>query len=379
MGLNLHIYPSAIRFESRMLKATKSLASTGTFSEIHLIGILEPGLTEHERIDHIRSIWRVPLSKPWPIPKTRGLQRLLQWTAKIFTKYRHDDVSVVHCHSLDDLTIGVLLKIGKRGVKLVYDAHELETERNGLSGIRKLAAKIKERLLIRFVDHTFVVSDSIAAWYQKAYKTSAITVVRNMPSRNGSSRQEQPSTVFRDRFGINGGIVFLYQGALMRGRSIDLMLNAFSKVAQDKHLVLMGYGIYEPQIKQFAQRFGNIHFHEAVEPDKVMRYTMGADVGICLIENVCLSYYYSLPNKLYEYTLAGMPVIVSKFPEMLKFVNEFENGWDTPVQEDSFRNLIENIDRRDIEAKRRTCLKARESIGWDSEEEKLLAVYRALA
>jgi len=378
MGLNLHLYPSDIRFESRMLKATNSLAGTGKFTEIHLIGILEPGLAEHERIDSIRSIWRVPLSKPLPIPKTRGLQRLLQWTAKILTRYRREDVSVVHCHSLEDLPIGVLLKLVHRRVRLVYDAHELETERNGLKGIRKLTAKIKERLLIRFVDHTLVVSDSIAAWYRQAYKRDAITVVRNMPSANGWSRHEQPSSIFRERFGIDGGVVFLYQGALMRGRGIDLLLSAFSKVGKDKHIVLMGYGSYEPQVKQFAEKFSNIHFHEAVKPDEVMRYTAGADVGICLIENVCLSYYYSLPNKLFEYTLAGMPVIVSKFPEMLKFVAAFENGWDTAVQEESVLNLIENIDRQDIEAKRRNCLKARESIGWSSEEKKLLAAYRAL-
>lgn len=361
-----------------MLKITKSLSEAGLFREIHIIGIHEKGLSEHDELDGNRHVWRVPLSKPLPIPKMKGSLKFLQWCFKIVRRYYREDISVIHCHSLDDLPIGVLLKIGKRGVKLVYDAHELETEKNGLTGVNKKFAKIKERVLIRFVDHTLVVSDSIADWYRHNYQGGPVTVVRNMPCRNGSTLPDQVRSVFRDKFGINGGIVFLYQGALMRGRGIQLLLNAFSRVNDNKHIVFMGYGSYEQQIKDFAAKYKNIHFHEAVKPDEVMRYTVGADVGICLIENTCLSYYYSLPNKLYEYTLAGMPVVVSQFPEMSKLIGEFENGWGTPVLEESLRSLVEKIDSPSIEAKRRNSIKARERIGWDLEEKKLLAVYQGL-
>jgi glycosyltransferase involved in cell wall biosynthesis len=378
MSLNLHIYPSPILYESRMLKVTKSLADSRMFSEIHLIGIQDRGLEEHEKLDATRFIWRVPLKTPLPIPKMRGILTFTQRAAKIIRRYRKEDISVVHCHSLSDLPIGVLLKIRKRRVKLVYDAHELETERNGLTGINKKLDKIKERFLIRFVDHTLVVSDSIADWYRRKYQGGPVTVVKNMPCRNGSPYANRSSSVFRDKFGINGGIVFLYQGALMRGRGIELLLNTFSKVNGNKHIVFMGYGSYERQIKDFAAKYKNIHFHEAVKPDEVMRYTAGADVGICLIENTCLSYYYSLPNKLYEYTLAGMPVVVSEFPEMSKLIGELENGWGTPVLEDRLRSLIEKIDPSSIEAKRRNSIKARERIGWDLEEKKLLAAYQGL-
>jgi glycosyltransferase involved in cell wall biosynthesis len=378
MSVNLHIYPSPIVYESRMLKVTKSLADSGAFTEIHLVGIHESGLAEHEEIDSVRSIWRVPLSEPLPIPKMRGILKFSQWASKIIWRYRKADISVVHCHSLNDLPIGVLLKLSKRGVKLVYDAHELETEKNGLAGLNKTLAKIKERILIRFVDHTLVVSESIAAWYREKYEGRPVTLVRNMPCNDRSILPEQVPSVFRNRFNIDNGIVFLYQGALIRGRGIELLLNAFSKVEGSKHIVFMGYGSYEEEIKSFAARYKNIHFHEAVRPDQVMQYTVGADVGVCLIENTCLSYYYSLPNKLYEYTLAGMPVIVSEFPEMSKLIAEFENGWGTIVREDSLISLIDRIDLLGIEAKRLNAIKAREWIGWDLEEPKLLTAYAGL-
>jgi glycosyltransferase involved in cell wall biosynthesis len=378
MSLNLHIYPSTILYESRMLKVTKSLADSGAFTEIHLVGIHEAGLNEHEEIDSIRSIWRVPLSRPLPIPKMRSFLKFSQWASKILRRYRKADISVVHCHSLNDLPIGVLLKLAKRGVKLVYDAHELETERNGLAGIDKTLAKIKERLLMRFVDHTLVVSESIAAWYREKYEGRPVTLVRNMPCNDRSSVPVQIPSVFRDRFNIDNGIVFLYQGALIRGRGIELLLKAFSKVEGNKHIVFMGYGSYEEEIKSFAARYKNIHFHEAVRPDEVMRYTVGADVGVCLIENTCLSYYYSLPNKLYEYTLAGVPVIVSQFPEMSKLIGEFENGWGTLVREENLLSLIDRIDSLGIEVKRQNSIRARDKIGWDLEEKKLLAAYDGL-
>lgn len=357
---------------------TRSLADSGMFGEVHLVGIHERALAEHERIDSARAIWRVRLRKPLPIPKMRGVLKFAEWAVKVLRSYRRTEISVVHCHSLSDLPIGVLLKIGKPGVKLIYDAHELETERNGLAGLNKSLDKIKERLLIRFVDHTLVVSDSIAAWYREKYKGRPVTVVKNMPRNELASLPDPGPSRFRDRFNIGSGIVFLYQGALIRGRGIELLLSAFSKIDGGKHIVFMGYGSYEQEIKDFAATHKNIHFHEAVRPDEVMRYTAAADVGICLIENTCLSYYYSLPNKLYEYTLAGVPVIVSQFPEMSKLVDEFENGWGTPVREDSLMSLIERIDSAGIEIKRRNSIKARKRIGWDLEEKKLLAVYQGL-
>lgn len=361
-----------------MLKVTKSLADSGAFTEIHLVGINEPGLPEHEQIDSVRSIWRVGLSTPLPIPKMRGILKFSQWAAKILTRYRKANLSVVHCHSLSDLPIGVLLKLTKKGVRLVYDAHELETERNGLTGIGKKLAKIKERQLIRFVDHTLVVSESICRWYHENYDGRQITVVKNIPCNDHSFLQRPAPSIFRDKFDIDSGLVFLYQGALMRGRGIELLLNAFSRVEDNKHIVFMGYGSYEDEIKKFASRFKNIHFHEAVRPDEVMQYTVGADIGVCLIENTCLSYYYSLPNKLYEYTLAGMPVIVSQFPEMSKLVSEFDNGWATLVCEEDLLKLIERIDSPSVETKRQNSIKARVTIGWDVEAQKLLAAYQGL-
>ena len=385
MSLNLHLYPSAITHESRIFRVTKTLADAGFFSEIHIVGLGREGLAENEKLDGTRSIWRVASPRPWPIPKLKSLSFFLQWAGRIVRRYRGEDIRVVHCHSLNDLPIGVLLKKVLKTPRLVYDAHELETERNGLEGLPKRWAKLMERSLIRHVDDVLVVSEAIAEWYRAAYPGCRVTLVRNIPRNEhvesaGPSRPaEAQAPLLRERLGIRSGIVFLYQGALMRGRGIDLLLSTFAKADPDRHLVFMGYGVYEEKIREYAARHENIHFHPAVKPDELMKYTVGADVGVSIIENICLSYYYCLPNKLYEYIIAGLPVLVSDFPEMGRVVREFDNGWATPVREEGLLSVIQEITPESIAEKRRGSLAARVNLGWNGEAERLLDVYRGLA
>ena len=88
-----------------------------------------------------------------------------------------------NCHSLNCLFIGVILKI-IRGVKLIYDTHELETERNGLTGIKKVFSKKIEKYCIGYCDHIFVVGDKINRWYKNHYKlkNNIITTIFNFPN-----------------------------------------------------------------------------------------------------------------------------------------------------------------------------------------------------
>jgi len=383
MGLNLHLYPSALTHDSRIMKATKSLLSLGIFSEIHVVGIHDGNLVEHEDWDDKRKVWRVRIGRPLPIPKLRSISLHLNWAIKIIRRYNGEDVMVVQCHNLDVLPLGVLMRIGKRNCRLVYDAHELETERNGLRGINKKVAKLKERFFIRFADEVVAVSESIVSWYKEHYKIENVSLVRNVPhndSRRPSGGVRLDRSIFRRKFGIgDDSLIFLYQGALMRGRGIELLLEVFSRLGKGRHIIFMGYGsYYEHMIQEYAVKYPNIHYHQAVSPQEVHQHTVGADIGLCIIEDACLSYYFCLPNKLYEYTLAGIPVIASDFPEMARAVKELGNGWTVAVDEESIFKLIRQLTPESIEEKRRNSVKAQNRIGWHNEEATLLEVYRRL-
>lgn len=373
----IHIYPSLFKNDSRRLKITKSLADADIFDRIYILATWEAGLPETEVLDNTRKVIRLHRELGgkrsgtfWKTIKT------LEWSWRIYRFLNHKAIDCITCHSLPVLPLGVLLKLKKHS-KLIYDARELGTETEVSRGFRKYISKILERFLIRFVNETITVSDSIAKWYQCAYKLKKVWVVKNIPyfPRNVPVK----TNVLRDKLGMrNDHILFIYQGSISKERGIDLLLEIFSKVHEDKHIVFMGFGELVELVKEYTKQYANIHYHPSVKPEEVMYYTMSADIGIHLIGNTCLNHYYCLPNKVFEYFLSGLPFIVSDFPEMGKLVNKNKCGWTVSVNARAVLDLINNISQEDIINKKKNALKYRINYGWHTEEEKLLRLYKSI-
>lgn len=374
---NIHIYQSDFTHESRILKETKSIVDSGLIDEIIIVAIWRCGLHEHEDLDQKRHIWRVPLKfRLLPANNFFKAFLILEWLLRVLWRYRNESIAVINCHSLLVLPLGILFKLFLKS-KLVYDAHELETETHGSRGIRKLVAKMIERCCISFVDNLIVVSDSIADWYREKYFLKRIDVIKNVPYQRLDIKKHTKTV--RKKFNIQADeIVFICQGTLDEGRGIEILLKVFSIVEKRKHIIFMGYGPLVGMVKEYEGRCSNIHFQPAVAPDEVILFTAGADVGISLIENTCLSYFYSLPNKVFEYIVSGLPTIVSDFPDMGKIVDKYRCGWKVKVDEKSVFAFIVNISERDILEKGRNSLKCRKHFGWDREEKKIVRLYKEL-
>ncbi|MCP4149922.1 MAG: glycosyltransferase family 4 protein [bacterium] len=367
-----------MRLGSRILKISHSLIEAGIVTEIVLVGKTDNKQDENETLDASRRIWRVPMKcyprLHWKVSK---VIRYLQWLWKIFREFRKQDVGMVNCHSFFDLPVGVALKI-KTGCKLIYDTHELETERNGLKGKLKIVFKLVEKFCMKYVDYVFTVGDSIATWYKRTYNMDNVSVVKNIPEKkNGIKRTNK----FRERFNVpQDRILYLYHGAFLPGRGIPLLLSVFSKENIQDHIVFMGYGLLEDEIKSYSTRKKNIHFHEAVHRDQLSEYTSSADAGFSLIEHTSLSYYYSMPNKIYEYLMSGVPSIVSNFPEMSAFINDYKCGWTVEVDEKSVFAKVKGMSREKLKEKRLDVLESikRDDLGWNVEKQKLIKVYKEL-
>lgn len=374
---NLHIYPSSFKHETRILKETKSLVCAGLFDKIFIAAIWDNGLKEQERLDDIREVWRIRLkTRRFPDGSIWKIFKFTEWHLKIFFRFKKEHIAVVNCHSLSALPVGVLFRLFIKS-KLVYDAHELETEVIGSVGIRKRAAKMMERLLIHFVDTVIVVSESIANWYKKQYSLKEVHVIKNVPYQQ--EHKNEHSNVLKKKFSIQDDeMLFIFQGSLSEGRGLKMLLNVFSKVSKKKHIVFMGNGVLKNVVKKYEDSFSNIHQQPAVKPEEISNYTKSADVGICLTENTCLNHFYSLPNKIFEYILNGLPIIVSDFPDMGKIVDEHKCGWKVPVEENAIKAIINTITQDIIYEKRVNSLRAKDHFGWHLEEPILLSVYRKL-
>jgi glycosyltransferase involved in cell wall biosynthesis len=216
-----------------------------------------------------------------------------------------------------------------------------------------------------------VVNDSIADWYENEYGFRPY-VLKAYPDVRWQS-VDSDKTKFRSKFGIpEDDIIFLYQGLLSKGRRVEQLIDVFEQAASDRHLVFMGYGELEPLVREAASRCSRIHFHEAVPPDQLLHYTTSADVGICGAENICLSYYYGLSNKLMEYIHAGIAVLSPDFPEMRKVVLENKCGWVHEESTDSIRTQVNNLTKAEIAEKAANSVVARSSLTWESQEHVLI-------
>lgn len=376
--VNLHIYPSPFRFESRILKETKSLIDLNLIDQIIIASTWEKDLPFGEEIDFNRSLKRFKLFfnsfKKNPLV---DIFKYFEFIIRVFWYYRSQNIAYVNCHSLLILPIGVLLKrFGKIQI-LIYDAHELETERVGLKGVTQKITKWLEKKLIGYADKIIVVCNPIAEWYRNTYNLDNIYVIQNMPYRYTSPLTK--SNKLKEKYNIpKNDILFIYQGILEEFRGVNTLINVFINTSPDKHIVFMGYGSSEAYIKKAANKYSNIHFQPALPPSEIIEYTSSADIGIFFIEgDLCLSYQYSLPNKFGEYILAHLPVLVSSsLTYLTEIINDKKCGWSLNSHDNiALSNFVNSISKDSIELIKINVKYYGNTIGWEEEEMIMPTIY----
>ena len=123
----------------------------------------------------------------------------------------------------------------------------------------------------------------------------------------------------------------------------------------------------------------SIRFHEAVPPAVLVDYTSSADVGLCLIEDTCLSYRYCMPNKLFEYFAAGVPPIVSNLPELARVVGTDDSGWVAERwSSEAVADIVRRISRRDVADKIEAVARTARRYTWEDQVPKLRELYGRL-
>lgn len=372
--LNLHIYPSPFKFESRILRETNSVIERKLADRVIIASGWSEGLSEYEKVNDRISVKRFRLLSD-RLGKTGLLYplRYIEFLLRVLLYFTGKKIHTVNCHSLLVLPVGYLLKLTRSSIWLIYDAHELEGLKTGLGKTGQKFCLSLESLLIRKVDRLIVVSPSIENWYKSTYGLDTTVLVRNVPHLN---RDIKRVSVLNDRFGIPANhLVFIYQGLISKGRGIELLLECFREMDASKHIVFMGYGPLSPMVIEAQELHANIHFLDAVPPGEIVKFTSGADVGLSLIENASLSYYYCLPNKFFEYLQCGVPVIASNFPDMAQVIDSYECGWKVPPSASALKELIRNIDKSDVTKKAECATRAHAYFNWNNESVRLDAAY----
>ena len=364
----LHLSHTDITTDSRILKEMNSIAQIDNTYQLYGIGVLmDEGVRKtSDSLDLTITSINLVSRKLKYIPKFfRHILEFLELTTKFFFKAVKVKPDVIHCHDTLALPLGVLIKLCANS-KLIYDAHELESDRNGLSKKLGKITLFVERKLWRFVNYLVVVSPSIDKWYQSNVGEKQSEIILNSDAFKEG--------YLNDKFNIaDDSKIFIYIGILGQGRGLDLIVDAFMDDRVTSHVVFLGYGEMQKSLKELSSNTWNIHVHDAVSHEQVVTIAKSADVGLCLIQNISLSDYYCLPNKLFEYCFSGIPVLASNFPDISKVVNFYKLGICVDL---NVEDVIEGIKRFESDESNVNFSNLNLSeLGWEAQEQKLTKFY----
>ncbi len=304
----------------------------------------------------------------------KGAMFYFEYNLRLFFYLLKSKIDVFVSNDLDTLPANYLASQIKRK-PLVYDSHEYFTEVPELIGrpvVRTIWTWL-EKILVPKVDAAYTVCDSIAEVYRDLYKVD-FKVVRNLPVCSQVERlvhqeksEDQPKVV-------------LYQGALNLGRGVGAAIRSMQYL-DGAELWLAGNGDLASELKELVVELNlemKVKFLGRLPLHQLHEVTCQADLGISLEEDLGLNYRFALPNKLFDYIQAGVPVLVSNLPEMRHIVEHFQIG--AIAETHQRKDLAELMKSALFDQEKRLVWKqnlprAAAELCWENEEQVLRSVY----
>ncbi len=303
-----------------------------------------------------------------------------------------------HGHDLSGLpgAVAAAARHGRTGPgthpALVYDSHEIYVESGRIAKlpgwVRWLLAR-QERAWVDQVDALVTVNQSLAEDLGGRYRPRRVVVVRNCPAR--WEPPEPRPDLLRTAAGIPEGYpIALYHGGFSAHRGMEELAEAILQPGMERvHAVFLGYGSERASLDRRAvdPRYGGrLHVLDAVPPHELPPWVASADVGVMPIQRSTLNHYLSTPNKLFESLAAGVPVVVSDFPEMHRIVLTDPDAplgatcdpADPADVARAIRSILELPADALADLHRRCLRAAHERYNWETEVARLTGLYRDL-
>jgi glycosyltransferase involved in cell wall biosynthesis len=288
---------------------------------------------------------------------------------------------VVHAHDLVTLLAGAGVA-ERTGAALVYDAHELEQDRNPPLPlpVRQWIRRLEHRLGSR-ANLVVTVSEPIAEILASELRRPVI-LVHNTPVIEASAS----GPGIREDLGLSNDVpLILYVGGLLPNRGLEHLILALPYL-NGFHLAMVGPGAEASRraLQDLALSVGvqdRLHVLPPVDPTAVVPFISTADVGAYAIENVCRSYDFSMPNKLFEMSFAGLPVAVSDLSAARHFLERFGHGrvFSSNAPEDVARTIWSVYQDRDelrLSEEKMSAMKS--EFGWPAQADALIRAYAQL-
>ncbi len=266
--------------------------------------------------------------------------------------------------------------------RYIYDSIELVSGLNSLvhKPLRRFFFKQLEKFGIQKARAAFTVCELDAQALQKQYpKLNVVGFVRNIPLL----QHYQTTNFIREKYRIPPNKkIGIYQGMIFEGRGLRPLIQAV-KTIDEVVLIIVGDGPLLPELKQEVTRSGmekKVIFTGLVPFNQLSVYTSSADFGVTLISGKGLSYYHALPNKLFEYIQAQIPVIGSHYPEIKKIIEGEKIGFTVDPQNiEQIQTAIKKLLQPEIyQSFKNNLQKISGKYSWQQESQKYLHIIKSV-
>jgi glycosyltransferase involved in cell wall biosynthesis len=382
--------------DARVLKEAETLQAAGYQVTVHALHT--PGITkERETLASGVNVVRVARSPFWkwrkrkqrrnqfkndPVGKISSKNQVLRLFARLWTHFGllwamvKAKPDLIHGHDVNTLPTAWLASVLTRS-PLIYDAHEISTDREGYASFRNLVGWVERRLMPKAAG-LITTTDTRAKFFARANGITRPLVLQNRPRFVSveSSQRIRIELELKESWPI-----VLYQGGLQQGRGLERLVDSAAQVS-GAYFVFIGGGRLESILKERTYSLGledRVHFIPTVALADLPSYTASADIGVQPIENTCLNHFSTDSNKLFEYMMAGLPVVATNLPEIRKLVREHELGilvtpGNTAELVSAIKSLVDNRELRQIIG--RNSSKASEQVNWEEQEKTLVSLYK---
>lgn len=257
----------------------------------------------------------------------RVLPKWISFNKKASRMLKKANLSYVFAMDLYSLLPASIIR-KKSDFMLFYDSREIYSALGTLFKypVKQFILSLIERYLVKRVDE-FIVSGQLDEEYlSKHFNTNKrFNVVMNLPFY----KKVQNTNIIRKILNLNDEVnIILYQGMILEGRGIRKIIESM-QFLENTVFCIFGDGRIEDVIYKTADKF-NVRtkvFYLGIKPyEELLEWTASADMGVVFIRPISLSYRLALPNKLFEYCMAGIPSLVTDLPAMKKIVEEYHIG-----------------------------------------------------
>lgn len=382
VNICMHVLTQA-RNDVRVMREARTLAQAGFV--VHIVDIeSDPTRPSAESLDGVY-LKHLPVSSEFAVTRFRKWT-LLRAAGMFIGSVRHlvgTPADIYHAH--DEATLpGCAIAAWLRRKPLIFDAHELPLNEMSIRWAWLLFLfKVLFKVVLPRCAGVITVSPPIVQEIRTTYHPRLLTLVRNIPPYQEVERSDR----LRQALGLNSQTrVALYQGILQANRGLKRLISAAHFLEPGNVIVLMGQDMRgsRTQLAEFIAHEGvedRVKLLPPVPYHELLTWTASADIGLIIYDPAySLNVQMCLPNKFFEYLMAGLPVLSSNLVAITPVLQTYGVGRMVSSLEPQAVGTALNDLLRDQEAlaemsanARRT---ARDTFCWEQEHVHLLNLYQ---